>query len=233
MSQAKPSWASLLQPPPSSSTLSTSEPPATNNTAAANANVPEVNSNVQFPTRTSAATAISPRGVAMISGHMDLSPEEFARGYHTQLDNAISNGDSFVMGDAKGVDETALAYILAKDASAASRITVYASRPANVARLEQLGVKVVLYDMRQPAAAGAVPSRGRGRGRGGGRGAGRQVHLQRDATMTENSTYDILYVRTEAESRALYGDKYRPRVSATELNRQRRAQKLTTQGGNS
>ena len=165
----------------------------------------------------------------MISGHMDLSAEEFARGYHAPLDDAIARGDSFVLGDAKGVDEQALTYMLARDASAARRVTVYASRPANVARLERLGVQVVLVsELRQPSATSSSS-----RGRKGGRGAGRQIHLQRDAMMTEASDYDILWVRTEAEARALYGDKYRPRVSATELNRQRRAEMLARQGGGS
>lgn len=40
--------------------------------------------------------------------------------------------------------------------------------------------------------------------------------------MTLNSDYDILWVRSEDESRAFYGTKWRPRISATELNRQRR-----------
>lgn len=169
----------------------------------------------------------------MISGHIDLSPEEFARSYHAQLDAALEKGDAFLMGDAKGADELALAYLLTKDpsAAAAGRITVYASRPANVARLEQMGIKVILSEMTDEGR-----DRGQGRGRGqqqggarrGGR-RGREHHLRRDATMTANSDYDILWVRTEAESRALYGDKYRPRVSATELNRQRRAEVLARQ----
>lgn len=59
-----------------------------------------------------------------------------------------------------------------------------------------------------------------------GRDARRYHHVQRDAAMTAASDYDILYVRTEEESRALYGPRYRPRVSATELNRRRRAELL-------
>lgn len=224
MSQAKPSWASLLQKPPSSSSsaaaaaasASASEPPVAN-----------AHSDVQSPARPTPNK--TPSRVAMISGHMDLSAEEFARGYHAPLDDAIARGDSFVLGDAKGVDEQALTYMLARDASAARRVTVYASRPANVARLERLGVQVVLVsELRQPSATSSSS-----RGRKGGRGAGRQIHLQRDAMMTEASDYDILWVRTEAEARALYGDKYRPRVSATELNRQRRAEMLARQGGGS
>ncbi|KAK8073085.1 hypothetical protein PG996_006433 [Apiospora saccharicola] len=257
MSQAKPSWASLLQQqqqqPPRS------EPPggdASNNRISAAADPPakKVNANVNVNHNSSAAasaevkspaareaTTTPPRGrVAMISGHIDLSPEEFAKGYHAQLDAALARGDTFIMGDAKGADELALAYLLAKDPATAAviagRITVYASRPANVAKLKQMGIKVILDADNGPAATTSSPphvGRGRGQGqqsRGGGRNRGRQHHLRRDATMTENSDYDILCVRTEAESRALYGDKYRARVSATEMNRQRRAGVLARHG---
>jgi hypothetical protein len=44
----------------------------------------------------------------------------------------------------------------------------------------------------------------------------------RDARRTLESDYDVLYVRSEAESRELYGNKYRARISATEWNRRRR-----------
>ncbi|KAK8064394.1 hypothetical protein PG994_007032 [Apiospora phragmitis] len=223
MSQTNPSWASLLHQRPSPSA---SEPPDASNSSATNP--PEDNSAAaaaQFP----AWRTTPPRRVAMISGHMDLSPEEFARGYHALLDAALERGDSFILADAQGADELALAYLLARDASAAGRITVYAARQANVARLQQLGVKAVLSEMHASAAA-VDEVTGVGRTEGGGRG--RQSHLRRDAMMTKKSDYDILWVRSEAESRALYGDKYRPRVSATELNRQRRAGMLAKQGGN-
>jgi hypothetical protein len=44
--------------------------------------------------------------------------------------------------------------------------------------------------------------------------------------MTRASNYDILWTRSEEETRKLYGDKYRSRVSATELNRLRRIEVL-------
>jgi hypothetical protein len=44
-----------------------------------------------------------------------------------------------------------------------------------------------------------------------------------DAAMSEASGYDILMVRGEAETAALYGDKYQPgRVSGTQKNEDRR-----------
>ncbi|KAJ7243015.1 hypothetical protein C8J57DRAFT_1366957 [Mycena rebaudengoi] len=47
-------------------------------------------------------------------------------------------------------------------------------------------------------------------------------HTERDAAMTAASDYDILRYQTEAECRALYGKKYRARVSGTQLNEIRR-----------
>ncbi|KAK7961624.1 uncharacterized protein PG986_002449 [Apiospora aurea] len=252
-----PSWASLLQrPSPSISSAPSpqrSEPPvssaSSNRTDSGSATnhppplpgVDVASNNKHFEAAAGQSPARPSPRVAMVSGHMDLTPDEFAGAYHAPLDEALARGDAFVMGDAKGVDETALEYILAKGgASAAGRVTVYASRPANVDKLQRLGVHVVLAEMHSDLAAGdgAASSssrgrRGRGQGRGGGRGGGRQRHLRRDEMMTEKSDYDILYVRSEAESRALYGDKYRPRVSATELNRQRRAAVSAKQGRDS
>jgi len=48
-------------------------------------------------------------------------------------------------------------------------------------------------------------------------------HTQRDVAMTKESDYDILKYLTREECIQLYGDKYRERVSGTELNEQRRA----------
>lgn len=48
--------------------------------------------------------------------------------------------------------------------------------------------------------------------------------MMRDRVMTECSDYDILWVRSEEESKELYGAKYRARISATEMNRLRRVE---------
>ena len=48
--------------------------------------------------------------------------------------------------------------------------------------------------------------------------------------MTAASTYDILFVRSDEDNKALYGAKWRPRVSATELNRLRRAELARLKG---
>ena len=65
-----------------------------------------------------------------------------------------------------------------------------------------------------------------------GRDQARYRHLVRDAHMTLNSDYDILYVRSEEESRKLYAEKYRARVSATEYNRRRRERVLANTPAN-
>jgi hypothetical protein len=48
--------------------------------------------------------------------------------------------------------------------------------------------------------------------------------------MTRTSNYDILWTRSEEEARKLYGDQYKSRVSATELNRLRRPEALEERG---
>ncbi|KAL9570460.1 hypothetical protein ACKAV7_005391 [Fusarium commune] len=140
--------------------------------------------------------------IAMISGHIDISRSEFATHYHSPLDEAIARGDLFILGDAKGTDEMALDYILEKDPTA--RITVYASRAHRVQVFREKNIRVVFVEAMQKGTSG------------------RQRHLQRDAEMTKASDYDILWVRSEEECRKLYRDKYRPRISGTELNRRRR-----------
>ena len=49
-------------------------------------------------------------------------------------------------------------------------------------------------------------------------------HLDRDARMTRASDYDILWARSEDEERECYGERWRPRVSATAMNRLRRVE---------
>ncbi|KAK3623209.1 hypothetical protein LTR22_024476 [Elasticomyces elasticus] len=154
---------------------------------------------------------------AFISGHTDLSQADFDTIYIPLIDAALSDGHNLVLGDAVGVDTQALVKAY-PDIEA--RITVYASRPDNVAMLEALAVKVfgpgdpsLLATKSVEAIIGAVK---------GGRDKARFKHLVRDTNMTLHSDYDILYVRSEGESRDLYGDKYWKRASATQLNRERR-----------
>lgn len=47
-----------------------------------------------------------------VSGHLDLSEEEFAEHYIPQLEKYIANGASFVVGDARGADSWTQKWLL-------------------------------------------------------------------------------------------------------------------------
>lgn len=51
-----------------------------------------------------------------ISGHLDVSPEEFARYYAPHLTEAHQKGARFVVGDARGADTLAQAFLRDLDA---------------------------------------------------------------------------------------------------------------------
>ena len=53
----------------------------------------------------------SHRVTHFISGHLTLSEAEFDEHYRPQLDKALANGDSFVVGDARGADDMAQRYL--------------------------------------------------------------------------------------------------------------------------
>ncbi|KAJ7149760.1 hypothetical protein C8R43DRAFT_887840 [Mycena crocata] len=139
---------------------------------------------------------------AFVSGPLVPSPTYFAEHYARRIDAAIAQNASFVLGPSAGIDTLTHAYLRDKGVDPA-RITVYLSESEGklpkwrqfADRLRREGVKVVVA----------------------GRG-----HTERDAAMTAASDYDILRYQTEAECRAMYGTKYRPRVSGTQLNEMRR-----------
>ncbi|KAJ7139047.1 hypothetical protein C8R44DRAFT_867215 [Mycena epipterygia] len=154
------------------------------------------------PTQPPANVAAAPP-TAFISGPLAPTPTYFAEHYAPPLDAAIAQGHMFVMGPSAGIDTLGLAY------------------------LEQRGVPpahiTVFLSQRERAFADALRARGvavvvAGRG-----------HTERDAAMTAASDYDILRYQTEAECRALYGAKYRPRVSGTQLNEIRRREAAADQ----
>jgi hypothetical protein len=49
--------------------------------------------------------------IAFISGHLTISDDEFVEHYEPKLSEALGRGDSFVVGDAIGVDEWAQDYL--------------------------------------------------------------------------------------------------------------------------
>jgi hypothetical protein len=170
---------------------------------------------------------------AMISGHIDISPGDFASHYIPAVDLAISRHDHFILGDAQGTDTLALDYLLQHGGPDVKHcITIYVSRPYNIAKFQAMGF-TTSTDPPADALASGAPGKGKGRRQGDARAR----HLQRDARMTRASDYDILWARSEEEARKLYGNKYRTRVSATALNRLRRLEiasevkKIGAEGG--
>lgn len=59
--------------------------------------------------------------VYFISGHLDLTDEEFVEQYVPRLNKALGEGASFVVGDARGADQKAQAYL----ARLTKAVTVY------------------------------------------------------------------------------------------------------------
>lgn len=170
---------------------------------------------VSEQTRTS---ALNRSRVAFISGHIDITPAQFSRQYSSFLDDAIRRGDSFVLSNAGGVDTLALAYLRSNGVSP-SRVTIYMHTPRPNRKLNATQVRV--NNMRLGAEVEEMYRR-----EGYNMKIVHGYHTERDAAMTEESDYDILWVRGEEETRLLYGDKYRPgRVSGTQKNKDRREAK--------
>jgi hypothetical protein len=181
--------------------------------------------------------------IAFVSGHTDLDQASFDEHYIPQVDAALAAGDSFFLGDATGVDTQALEYLLSpavtsKYTDIRSRITIFASKPLHLKELCSHGVKVISPPGRNASSeledclallASKVPGEASESTlealigmKNGGKDKFRFQYGLRDACRTLESDYDVLYVRSDAESRELYGYKYRDRISATEWNRRRR-----------
>ncbi|KAF2731031.1 hypothetical protein EJ04DRAFT_21339 [Polyplosphaeria fusca] len=158
------------------------------------------------------------RRVAFVSGHIDITQAQFLENYSAALEAAIHRGDAFVLSNALGVDTLALAYLRSHGVPA-SRITIYlhAPRPGR----EPIARQVPANNTRLGDEAEAKYTK---------EGYSVKVvdgyHTERDAAMTHDSDHDILWIRSEADTAALYGAKYRPgRVSGTQKNKDRRAVK--------
>jgi hypothetical protein len=59
--------------------------------------------------------------ICFISGHLDLTEQEFQEHYAPRIDRALAQGATFIVGDARGADAMAQAYLKRQGASA----TVY------------------------------------------------------------------------------------------------------------
>ncbi|KAJ6107096.1 hypothetical protein N7523_008419 [Penicillium sp. IBT 18751x] len=145
--------------------------------------------------------AIQPE-IAFISGPIDTGCDEsyFHTYYVPRIRRAVQRGDHFVIGPVPtGVDADALAYLLAYPVSP-TRITIFVTSAEQGmwgARFRAFGVYVHVVDG--------------------------QMSCERDAALTQSSTYDILRVRTRKEAKAFYGKLFRDGcVTNTERNWKRR-----------
>lgn len=132
-----------------------------------------------------------------ISGHQDLTQEEFDLHYKDRILEAVKTKASFVVGDARGGDSFGqkwLSYLCRKTPDLHQRVTVYHmyQKPRNN--------------------LGKFQTQG-----------GFKNDDERDEAMTNNSTVDILWVRTPEEQQKRLGPKYNPfHVSGTMKNQIRR-----------
>ena len=56
-------------------------------------------------------STVQRKQIYFVSGHLDLSEEEFELHYRKQIDEAIKNEAWFVVGDARGADKMTQAYL--------------------------------------------------------------------------------------------------------------------------
>ncbi|PPJ52686.1 hypothetical protein CBER1_10831 [Cercospora berteroae] len=160
-----------------------------------------------------------PRRVAFISGHIDLPEEQFLEHYQTALDTAIAAHDEFILSNAGGADSLALQYLLQHGVEP-SRITIYFH---TLPEHRQKNSNATMRAIDELRTADATLENYRKQG------LNVQVingwHTQRDAAMTAASDYDILWVRSDEETKLLDGQKYRPdRISGTQKNKNRRGE---------
>ena len=59
--------------------------------------------------------------IYFISGHLDLTDEEFSEHYQPLIDNVLTDEASFVVGDARGADTKSQSYLHGKT----DKVTVY------------------------------------------------------------------------------------------------------------
>lgn len=77
------------------------------------------------------------RATNFISGHLKLTEAEFDANYRPAIDAALSRGESFVVGDARGADTMAQNYLLGK--TKLVRVYHMFTAPRNNAGFETVG----------------------------------------------------------------------------------------------
>jgi hypothetical protein len=115
--------------------------------------------------------------IAFISGHGDVTEEEFEQHYVPKINEAIEKGDSFVVGDFRGVDTMAQNYL--------SSILPGIHKNFRVHHM--------FTEPRHKALGGSVIG-------------GFQSDKERDSTMTYASDYDIAWVRPGKERSGTAGN---------------------------
>lgn len=137
-----------------------------------------------------------------ISGHTNLKDEEFDIHYKPALDSLKT--EKVLIGNAYGADKMAFDYLISKG---------YPKHLITIFCYGRTSVPPDYYTSKNVTVIDEFKS-----------------YTSRDAYMTNNSDYDILWVRPDEETKKMVeseGKVYRPRVSGTELNRQRRLKKGT------
>ena len=156
--------------------------------------------------------------IAFLSGHIDITASQFTQNYATPLDAAIAQGDNFIMSNAGGADTMGLAYLDSHDVSP-DRITIYLHTPQPNRRLNATQTRINSLRLRRGVEEAYKK-------KGYKCKVVQGFHTERDAVMTEESDYDILWMRSDEDTRKLYGAKYREgRISGTQKNMDRRALK--------
>ena len=181
---------------------------------------------------------------AFVSGHLDLTTAQFESHYQPALDDALARGDMFILSDSRGADTMTLRYLLHKDIHPA-RITIFLAsrggearrgrgprgkrggRGEGITRFSQDRISSIDGSQSNRSCSEPTddPRVARFQSQGVSVRSGWSSHTARDEAMTKNSDYDIAWVRSEAETRALYGHlpHWRDgRISGTEKNLIRR-----------
>lgn len=140
---------------------------------------------------------------AFISGHTDLTQEEFDKHYAPVLKKMAWDYYYYVTAAALGADRMAMEYLVNKCGVLPRRITIY------------------LHDN--------YKDREEGYSEDGYRVyAGYNTHHERDEAMTKASSVDVAWLRPDEEARAMYGSDWKKdAMSATERNILRREEILS------
>ena len=115
----------------------------------------------------------------------------------------MAAGESFVIGSSRGLDALAPAFLRPQHVSPSRVQIFFDAKELHGSTKHRLCKDLGKTGIRQVIKGGN--------------------HTERDEAMTAASDYDILACLSKDECMALYGDKYRERISGTELNERRRA----------